>query len=319
MKVFLWLLAGALGVAGILMIAGVPAGSGPDAVPAVGAGARTIDGLLCLAAATGSAIAAGRRKKPSDAADLLGAPPSPETHQLIESSASGSLEAMRTLIAAGADVNGRSNGGFRNLWERPLHVAVRSRDDLGPERVALLLECGADVNGTNHAGRTPLQRLAETRTLEHAGEIASILIHHGAELSVTADRVPPLHSAAAAGSREVVESILDAGESVDSRATLTSSKVPTGTPTETDATRSETRTTRGATPLHFAALDPLVTVEVARALIRRGADPNARTDDGVTPLDIIRHGQARYGIADIESERASEEFAELLTQVADPS
>jgi ankyrin repeat protein len=62
--------------------------------------------------------------------------------------------ASRALLAAGADVNARSQNPFSVL---PLHSALAgSREDVA----ALLIDAGADVNATQRHGFTPLQEAA---------------------------------------------------------------------------------------------------------------------------------------------------------------
>jgi uncharacterized protein len=56
----------------------------------------------------------------------------------------------------------------------------------------------------------------------------------------------------------------------------------------------------GWTPLHYAAYNGLP--EIARILLERGADPNAHTSDGKTPLDMAR-------------EKGNKEVAEMLHEV----
>ena len=63
---------------------------------------------------------------------------------------------MRTLIAAGANVEAAANDGMR-----PLHTASR-RDHVAA--ATLLLDAGADVNALDNARRSPLSQ-AKTPTM----------------------------------------------------------------------------------------------------------------------------------------------------------
>ncbi|HZE24828.1 MAG TPA: ankyrin repeat domain-containing protein [Blattabacteriaceae bacterium] len=94
-------------------------------------------------------------------------------------------------------------------------------------------------------------------------EIARMLIRHGADVSAAAKnpmKVTPLHSAAAAHSREIVRLLL-----------------------ENDAP-ADARQHGGWTALHEAA--QIGDTEMVRDLLQFGADPQARNDDGKTPADM---------------------------------
>jgi ankyrin repeat protein len=94
-------------------------------------------------------------------------------------------------------------------------------------------------------------------------EIARMLIRHGADVSAAAKnpmKVTPLHSAAAAHSREIVRLLL-----------------------ENDAP-ADARQHGGWTALHEAA--QIGDTEMVRDLLQFGADPQARNDEGKTPADM---------------------------------
>jgi ankyrin repeat protein len=84
----------------------------------------------------------------------------------------------------------------------------------------------------------------------------------GAQTAATLDvNELPIHDAARLGSQEDVLRLLQAA------------------PKDRDA-----RTTLGATPLHFAAMNP--DVGPLKALVAAGANPNARDTEGRTPLHM---------------------------------
>jgi ankyrin repeat protein len=94
-------------------------------------------------------------------------------------------------------------------------------------------------------------------------DIARVLVRHAADVSAVAKnsmKVTPLHSAAAAHSREIVRLLL-----------------------ENDAP-ADVRQHGGWTALHEAA--QIGDTEMVRDLLQFGADPQARNDDGKTPADM---------------------------------
>ena len=74
----------------------------------------------------------------------------------------GDIEAVKEFLAAGADVNAKSNGGWT-----PLHSAANK------EIAELLIAKGADVNAKNGFGQTPLD------AAKNHPETAALLRKHG--------------------------------------------------------------------------------------------------------------------------------------------
>ena len=65
---------------------------------------------------------------------------------LFDAAASCDIEKIKSLLAAGADVNA---GDARLLQQTPLMYAAESGSDNAAEAVKLLLAAGADVNAEN--------------------------------------------------------------------------------------------------------------------------------------------------------------------------
>ena len=84
------------------------------------------------------------------------------------------VEIVRVLIDAGADVNLPTTEGVT-----PLHRATNS----DPAVVELLVEAGADVNARNASGELPIHNIARDGTLENAGA----LLRAGAEANAVDD------------------------------------------------------------------------------------------------------------------------------------
>jgi ankyrin repeat protein len=229
------------------------------------------------------------------------------TTPLMYAAALGNVDAMNTLLHAGADVNASNAFGATALmW------CINQ-----PNMVRLLLARGADVNARSKMGRTPLLIAAsyagntevlmlllakganvltrdnfETTPLlaaTAANDSTSIklLLEHGAEIKGTdihskkmAERIPispamagltPLMNAAAEGNVEVVRLLLARGADVNTVASATSPSVKNG-------------------PIGLASFTALTLAgayggpETIQALLDHGAKVNAQDTRGMTAL-----------------------------------
>jgi ankyrin repeat protein len=161
----------------------------------------------------------------------------------------GDLEAVRSLIAGGANVNQKNQYG-----KTPLLLAAKKGH---LEIVNALLARGADVNQANGYGDTPLLLAAQNGRLA----IVEALVTRGAKVNqATLRGGTPLLLAAQNGHLEIVNALLARGADVNQANGY------------------------GDTPLLLAAQNgPLKIVE---ALLERSANVNQPTRSGKTPLLI---------------------------------
>jgi uncharacterized protein len=85
----------------------------------------------------------------------------------------GSPEAVRALVAAGADLEARSTNQEFAPEATPLHSAVAAGR---MDNAEALLEASADPNARQHGGFTPLMEAEQRGDLD----LAELLIRHGA-------------------------------------------------------------------------------------------------------------------------------------------
>jgi truncated hemoglobin YjbI/ankyrin repeat protein len=135
------------------------------------------------------------------------------------------------------------------------------------ELAAVLVRSGADPNASEAEGHPPLYRAT-------TGEVARVLLAAGATADVASGptRGTALHQAARRGYVSVAQALLDNGAAIDFR----------------DA--------KGETPLRRAV--NCRQLDIARLLVRHGADPRAADRRGVTPLDVARTAEMKQVLDD---------------------
>lgn len=235
---------------------------------------------------------------------------SPSGNPLVFAVQNGHGDVVRLLVAAGADVNAASDVG------NPLHAAIASgRTDM----LSLLLDQGAIASGRSD------ERLAEVTPLGLALgvelRVVEALLDYGVDPNeLTTDHlVPPLASAAltiSADRPEKLRLLLAAGADLERRgraACVPGSAERECTPLATTAAASpdaiaevyrgalrtmgcadasETAPQASACTIVRPATDPAfvrrMLLDSARILIEAGADVNAPTASGKTPLVLAR-------------------------------
>jgi len=136
-----------------------------------------------------------------------------EAQPLMAATAAGDTEAVRRLLADGAEVDARAPflNGFNDA-HTPLLVA--SRDGHG-EIVRMLLGAGADINAVEPCfGAVPLHKAVYNG---HADITADLVAHPGIDLDFqgATNGYTPLHDALWHGYADCVSVLLDAGARTD--------------------------------------------------------------------------------------------------------
>lgn len=241
---------------------------------------------------------------------------------LHEAAQKGNFTAAQALLQQEANVNSKTTFGYETL-----HLASEEGyDDL----VELLLNNGASVDARNAQGRTPLMfakgpKIAEL-LLGHGADIhalgheertalhsvsgyrneatVEVLLERGADIHASdSDDGTPLHDAARS-SQAVVDVLLTCGADINARKKNNDTALHKAAKADLLATVQlllereaivDARAERDETALHYTARYPEDAVGVAEALLKHGADVNAKNEDGETALSIALEEHERWG------------------------
>jgi ankyrin repeat protein len=227
-------------------------------------------------------------------------------HAAVES---GNVQEVNRLLAAGADVNSRTDRGVdRDMTPLMLAAISGSR-----EVTEVLIAHGADIHAKNGAGFTPLH----AAVYQGHREVAELLVSKGADVNARSnDGWTPLHNATwrfvrVTGSSpsseadrvkmtDIVKLLLDKGADVNAKAS-------NGTTPLILAAGSGQKALVGLLIDHgaevnskgFEGVGALYTavvtdqVEVAEILIDHGAEVDAGTKSGFTPLSYAARAGSR--------------------------
>jgi ankyrin repeat protein len=224
---------------------------------------------------------------------------SPQLKQAAEAAARGDCRALRKILNASPEITEDA----RLLNDAALHGQI--------EAVRLLISSGSDPDGQvpSHEYYRPLHRAIEHRGVpRNPGhrQVVETLIEAGASLEERATwmQLVPLAVAGMVGDREVIELLHEAG-SVETIFTAAITVDYAGVRRFLKRKSAAlTKDVNNMTPLHYAALcgvDDAERGKIAEMLLDAGADPDARENIGPYPETPVLHFAAwkNYPLAEV--------------------
>lgn len=222
---------------------------------------------------------------------------------LHQAAKNGDADMIRALVQAGAEVSRAENGSVAMRFDSvrhearrmlPLHWAAKYGR---LEAVKALVQAGADIDAVDGDGRRPVFYAASERHFD----VLAFLVAEGADTGSGVDwrrHRGLLRAAVDRNDMEMLRFCLDRGMAVDARDIYGGTAFADAVRGGRDAAILDlliesgadvnARDNREATPLHGLASKTVDRFNKShmRYLLRKGADPAAKNDGGVTPLFI---------------------------------
>jgi ankyrin repeat protein len=206
-------------------------------------------------------------------AKLKGA--SEPSRSLQELAAKGDMEAVKSMIDQGADVNGREDGFKRTALHR---AAMSGQKDVSK----LLIDNGARLDVKDvWPGVTALGYAVE----KGHKDIAELLIAHRANVNAKRDYPAgdtPLHSAVRTGHKEIVELLIAKGADEEAKNNNGLSPIDMAVSKGHGQIGELLQAKAAETSIHWAAA--LGSLAKVKAFIESGADVNVKDENHQTPL-----------------------------------
>ncbi|HEV3057757.1 MAG TPA: ankyrin repeat domain-containing protein [Vicinamibacterales bacterium] len=254
---------------------------------------------------------------------------------LHHAAAFGSIDTMKLLLDAGADVNAANR-----RRSTPLHWSLHDE-----AKVRLLLSRGAAINAKQVEGRTPLYIAA---SMGQGASLVKLLLENGANAALaTANGMSPLMAASVGGDVEAMKLLVDKNADVNTRngagETALMFAATNGSPAAVKflidhGADAKAKSKRGETALGNAGTAGVE--ETVRMLLDQHADVNSRNVRGYSPLmlaassDTVPAGAVKLLLAagadktyvgdydeaaiDFATKRGDTEVARLLGATAKP-
>jgi len=185
-----------------------------------------------------------------------------ESDPLYSATIRADIEGVKKALAEGADINRQSDNGYTAL----MWASTYSNRPPYDEVAEFLINAGADVNISAKDGATAILDAAES-----SEKITRLLIEKGADINARKNDGIGIFTHVVFGilmgsvDLEFAEFIISKGADVNEAATSGDVK--------------------GWTAIHYASSN--ASEDLIRFLIKNGADVNAKTADGKTPLSLV--------------------------------